>query len=117
MRVLPLLLASILGSVGCAGDDGSDAADDDVLCDGAPAADWETFGAGFFTEQCQACHASDSPDRHGAPSDVVFDTEGDVTALAERVLARATGDNPTMPPEGGVSEDDRYLLEVWLRCE
>lgn len=84
-------------------------------CAEAPVVTWENFGAGFVTQHCQACHASTSPDRHGAPVAVVFDTEGDVQAWAARVHERAVvlGD---MPPLGGVTDDDRQLLDLWLTC-
>lgn len=106
MRSLALLL------VGCGGDEAST----DPACADAPITTYDNFGAGFLTESCLACHASTAPDRHGAPEDVVFDTEEQVWALSDRILAVATGDDPTMPPEGGVTDEDRARLEVWLRC-
>jgi uncharacterized membrane protein len=86
------------------------------ICVDAPTVTWANFGAGFITQHCQACHATSTPDRHGAPETVIFDTEEQVWAQADRILARAVGESPTMPPQGGVSEDDLYLLEVWLNC-
>lgn len=86
------------------------------LCEGAPVITWETFGRGFTTENCQSCHASTAPNRYGAPPGVTFDTHDDVVMWKDRMIVRATGDAPTMPPGGGVSADDRYRLEVWLRC-
>lgn len=88
----------------------------DPTCDEAPVVTWDNFGRGFLVENCQACHASTAPDRHGAPIEVVFDTEGDARAWKDRILARAAGEAPTMPPMGGTSADDRYLLGVWLTC-
>lgn len=85
-------------------------------CADAPHVSWESFGAGFVTENCQVCHASTAPDRHDAPADVIFDTPADVWARHDDVLATATGASATMPPQGGVSDDDRYKLEVWLSC-
>ena len=86
------------------------------ICLDAPVTTWDNFGAGFVTQHCSACHASTTPDRHDAPADVTFDTEEQAWQWAERILARAASETPTMPPQGGVSEDDRYLLEVWLNC-
>jgi uncharacterized membrane protein len=97
-------------------DSGSPPSDLPEICVDAPTVTWANFGAGFITQHCQACHASSTPDRHGAPESVLFDTEEQVWALADRILARAVGEAPTMPPQGGVSEDDIYLLEVWLTC-
>ena len=87
-----------------------------TFCQGAPYVTWTTWGQGFTLGACQPCHASGAPDRQGAPADVVFDTHSDVQALKERILARCTGETPDMPPAGGVSDEDRYRLEVWLRC-
>ena len=84
----------------------------------APACDpqvtWETFGRGFLTQHCDACHAASAADRRGAPASVTFDTEAEVEAWADAILARAAGPDADMPPRGGVSEDDRVLLERWL---
>ena len=85
-------------------------------CADAPVVTWNSFGEGFLRENCQSCHASTAPDRHDAPEETVFDTLEDALANADRILARATGDDPTMPPEGGVDEDDRARLEIWLTC-
>ncbi len=88
----------------------------DPLCEEAPVVTWDYWGEGFIQESCQSCHASTSSNRRGAPESVSFDTEEQVLDQAAAILAVATGEEPTMPPGGGVSEDDRYLLEVWLRC-
>lgn len=86
------------------------------LCDDAPVVTWENFGAGFVTQNCQACHASGAVARNGAPEAVTFDSEEDTLSFAERILSRVV-DTPTMPPQGGVTDDDRYFTEVWLRCD
>jgi uncharacterized membrane protein len=85
------------------------------LCANAPVVTWENFGAGFVTQNCQACHAASAPERQGAPSDVVFDTEDDVLERSAGVLGRVV-DRGDMPPQGGLTDDDRYLTEVWLTC-
>ena len=77
---------------------------------------YANFGRSFMTENCQGCHASTTADRYDAPETVIFDTVEDCWGFKERILARSTGDAPSMPPSGGVFEDDRTLLEVWLRC-
>lgn len=86
------------------------------LCADAPVVTYANFGEGFMTQHCQACHATTTPDRHGAPESVTFDDEASVDQWSDRIVARSLGEEPTMPPQGGVSEDDRYLLEVWLTC-
>lgn len=87
-----------------------------AFCDGVPVVAYTNFGEGFLRENCQGCHASTAPDRHDAPASVVFDTVEDAWALAARILARSTGESPTMPPQGGVSADDRVRLQWWLEC-
>ena len=101
------------------GGDGADTASEavDPACVDQPVVTWANFGAGFLLEQCQSCHAATSPDRRGAPADVHFGEELDVVRLRDRIAARALGDPPTMPPEGGVSDSDRALLAVWITCD
>ena len=89
---------------------------DTGLCADAPVLTWANFGDGFVTEHCQACHASTSPDRRGAPEDVTFDTLDQTLAWRDRVLARSAGDDPTMPPQGGVDPVEREKVEIWLTC-
>lgn len=98
-------------------DTASDTAASDDPCVDAPVVTWDNFGAGFLTQHCTACHASSARDRHGAPADVTFDTEAEALAWSDRILARAAGDAATMPPQGGVSNDDRTLLGIWLGCD
>ena len=122
----PLAFALVCG--GCGGErasKGNDTAsvadsgapDVDPACDGLPVVTWANFGAGFMLQQCQSCHADTAADRRGAPEGVGFGEEADVRAHHDRIVARALGEAPTMPPEGGVSEDDRALLAIWLDCD
>ena len=112
-----MLLLAILAA--CTGD-ASDDADPTPLPSGetgaACAVTWDNFGRAFTLQACQPCHASTTPNRFGAPESVAFDTEEDAIAWAPRILARSTGDDPDMPPSGGVSEQDRQLLEDWITC-
>jgi hypothetical protein len=101
-----------------ADDSGTDSGTDSVdpICADAPVVTWDSWGQGFLSANCQSCHSSTTLDRHGAPDDIIFDDRDTALAVSDRILARSAGDNPTMPPSGGVSEDDRYRLEVWLTC-
>lgn len=116
-----LLLLACAGG-GDATDDTGGGSGETGLCAEAPVVTFETFGAGFITENCQACHASTAPNRNGAPEEVFFDDgTGSVDVaqtwlFADRILERAAVDPPTMPPLGGTTADDRYRLEVWLTC-
>jgi hypothetical protein len=98
------------------GDTADTAGPEPDFCDDAPVLTWNNFGQGFITEACQGCHAGDTPDRYGAPEDVLFDTVAQAWDRADRILARASGDYPSMPPLGGTNADDRLRLEYWLRC-
>lgn len=100
-----------LAATGCLADGGNSG-----LCATAPVTTWDNFGAGFVAQSCDTCHSATTLDRHGAPPDVTFDTEEEVWEWSDRILERTTGETPTMPPQGGVSDDDRYRLEVWLTC-
>ena len=108
--------AALLLLVMACGDDADDSGGLDPLCQDAPVVTWEYWGQGFLTESCQSCHGGGTIDRNGAPESVRFDTEADVWTHRDSILSTATGDSPTMPPRGGLSEDDRALLEIWLTC-
>jgi len=88
----------------------------DPFCVDAPVVRWTNFGESFITHSCQGCHATVSPDRHGAPDEVDFDSLERVWEQQWLILGVAAGEAPTMPPEGGVDPDDRVRLEWWLRC-
>ena len=85
-------------------------------CEDHPVVTWDSFGEGFVTQHCQSCDASTSPNLNGAPESVTFDDLETTLSHADRMLAVATGYNPIMPPEGGVPEDERLQLEIWLNC-
>jgi hypothetical protein len=116
-----LVAASLLGSA-CLGEesepDRSDEASDaaSTSCAGAPTITWETFGEGFMATHCQGCHASSAADRRDAPEPIVFDHEEDVLAMKKAILESAASDEPTMPPSGGTTEEERLRLRIWLRC-
>lgn len=87
-----------------------------LFCKDAPTVNYDNFGHGFMTENCQGCHASTAPNRYGAPEDVAFDSVEDCWRWRERILARSVGEDASMPPNGGVSEDDRTRLSWWMIC-
>ncbi|MED5371744.1 MAG: hypothetical protein VX899_12060 [Myxococcota bacterium] len=86
------------------------------FCADAPVVRWNNFGEGFMVGNCQGCHASTATERYGAPENVTFDTVDQVWANAGGILYTTTSDSPTMPPNGGVDEDDLMRLQWWLRC-
>jgi uncharacterized membrane protein len=108
--------ALLLLGLACGGQEAKENEETGGPCADLPVLTWDNFGQGFLIENCQACHASSSPNRNGAPEDVTFDTEEQALAWADAILATAGGEAPRMPPEGGVSDDDRQRLEIWLNC-
>lgn len=88
----------------------------DSECVDAQLITYNNFGKSFLTHSCQGCHASTASDRYDAPIEVVFDTLDLVWEQAPSILAVAGGDAPVMPPQGGVTIDDRTKLKWWLRC-
>ena len=86
------------------------------FCAEVPLLNYANFGQGFITENCQGCHASTTTERYGAPAEAYFDTVQDCWNWADRILVRSAGDDATMPPQGGVTEDDRTRLQWWLLC-
>jgi len=66
-------------------------------------------------ERCQSCHASGSESRNGAPEDIYFDTHEDVINHREKILRRVV-DERSMPPQGGLDDEDILGVEIWLDC-
>ena len=76
---------------------------------------YEGFTEGFLLGKCQPCHGSDTPNRFGAPESVHFDTRQKAMEQAD-AIRRTVLEAESMPPSGGVTEDERVLLEAWLDC-
>jgi hypothetical protein len=85
------------------------------LCETGLDVTWDGWAAGFMLSQCQPCHASETPNRYGAPTSVTFDTlehcRAQAGVIEDAVLIRAS-----MPPAGGITDDERALLARWLAC-
>ena len=80
--------------------------------------DYQNFGAPFVANWCRGCHSSEVPVamRQHAPADINFDDHATTMQYKDRILVRATGEAPTMPPAGGPSAEERALLVEWLAC-
>ena len=102
-----MILNLIFFAFGCA-------RDDLIQCE--TIVTYESFGAGFIKENCQSCHSSLSENRYGAPENVRFDTEEDVLERLEDIYRVTLSEDADMPPSGGILEEDRVLLELWLIC-
>ena len=85
-------------------------------CADIPIVSYANFGEGFLLENCQGCHASTSANRHDAPEDVSFDSVEEAWTWSTVILAVATGDEQSMPPNGGITDDDQTRLEWWFGC-
>lgn len=80
-----------------------------------PTVTWDSFGQGFLITHCQGCHASTSPQRYGAPEGIYFDTHEQAEAL-QSAIERTVLTAETMPPAGGLNDEERELLGEWLAC-
>jgi uncharacterized membrane protein len=98
--------------IGCA----TTAADSAEPCADAPLVTYDNFGRGFLTQNCQPCHSAETSDRHGADPSVTFDSYDDVVTEWDAIARVATGADPVMPPSGGVPDDEREKLSIWLTC-
>lgn len=79
---------------------------------------WRTVGGPFLATWCGPCHGTAvlPADRQGAPEGVVLDTEDDAHRWADRIVVRALGDAPTMPPVGAPDADTRAQMAAYLAC-
>lgn len=87
----------------------------DTACESAPSTSWDNFGVDFTRQHCQSCHASTSGSRQGAPESVTFDDEDAFWTHSDRALERVLAGE--MPPQDGVTPDEKTRLELWLTCD
>ncbi len=85
------------------------------VCDPTFPVSWSNFGEGFMATNCDGCHAASTRERNDAPESVTFDTEHQAMTRADDIL-RVVLDYKTMPPAGGIIEEDLILVEKWLGC-
>lgn len=92
------------------GDMESNGADDRVT--------YDNFADGFIRNWCRGCHSSalTGDARSGAPEGVDLGSREEVERWGDRLLERATGPSPTMPPAGGPSPMERELLRQWVNA-
>lgn len=84
-----------------------------LICDNPPS--YEEWTEGFLKGKCQPCHAANSPNRYGAPENIFFDSE-EASLYWISSIERTTLERETMPPSGGVTEDEKELLRRWIDC-
>jgi uncharacterized membrane protein len=114
-----LAIAVAVLAAGCTG---TSAGDDGPGDDGPSSCDtsflsYDNFGEPFVANWCRSCHSSQVPAdmRQTAPLDVNFDDLDQVRSFAARIQFRA-GEQKTMPPAGGPSDEERALLVEWIGC-
>lgn len=68
----------------------------------------------ILDNNCIRCHSSEKQgaERNGAPPDVNLDKYETVVDVAERANAKIQ--SGTMPPTGGLPEEERNLFQQWL---
>ena len=102
--------------LGCASDSEEESEDTAYpVCDTGLEVTWLNWGEGFLLTHCSGCHSSEAPERHGAPEGVNFDTEKEALDGAAAIV-RVVLEEQTMPPAGGIQDDEMALLEAWLSC-
>jgi len=96
-----------------------------ATCPTSNAPTYGSFGSNFFTKYCDDCHSSTSTDRHGAPSDVNFDTLADIQKHVDDIdVTSAGGPNATNTAMPALDQKvtmeptqaERELLGQFLAC-
>ena len=76
---------------------------------------YEDWTQGFLRSKCQSCHSSEASNRYYAPESIYFDSYEDAIRHMDQIRSSVL-ERESMPPAGGVSEDEKILLEQWLNC-
>jgi len=110
-----MLLPVLLGAVACNKTSSDDSGVPDSECTDLT---WDNYGEGYLRSWCNGCHSSEvsGDGREGAPVGMDFDTYAGLQEHLDRVVARGTGDEPTMPPVGGADDAERERFAEWLDC-
>ena len=79
---------------------------------------YENTGDPYMRTWCTSCHHSEmsGDNRVDGTEGINLNGFGNVSALLERIEARALGDTPTMPPSGGPTQIERDQLAEWIAC-
>ena len=85
----------------------------EIICTEAPT--YDDWTQGFMSSNCQSCHATTALNRYNAPVSIYFDTYDDVVRQRD-IIYSSVIEQGSMPPGGGVQEEDIILLQRWLAC-
>ena len=88
------------------------ACEEEIVCPDAPT--YETWAEGFFISKCQPCHAPEARDIFGAPA-IEMNTREEIVEIID-IIEDSVLVHERMPPGGGLSEDERALLQEWMEC-
>lgn len=84
----------------------------DTECPDTPT--YETWTQGFFVSKCQPCHAPEARETFNAPA-IELSTYEEILDQLD-VIQNSVLVHERMPPGGGLSEDERKMLQKWLDC-
>lgn len=89
-----------------------------LICPKGTFLTYENFGAAFLSNHCLTCHSRNIPtaQRSGAPDSVNFDSALDAALYRTLIFAKTQGTNPTMPPGGTLTSNQKLALAEWLNC-
>ena len=82
-------------------------------CNDAPT--YNDWMEGFLRSKCQSCHSSEALYRYNAPENIHFDSYREAVDQLE-IIRSSVLERESMPPGGGLSEEDKSLLAQWLDC-
>ena len=75
---------------------------------------YEDWAEGFFLGKCLPCHSQDMRETFGAPDIDMHSFETILDNLS--IIHNSVLESERMPPGGGLSQEERSLLEQWLEC-
>ena len=82
------------------------------VCEDTPT--YKGWAEGFFLSRCMPCHAQDAHAQYDAP---YIDLGSHQIALDNlEALRRTIIDDARMPPAGGLTAEEKELIELWLEC-